>query len=118
MLGMGRSPVSPVAKWIEKMASETVETKLPRLCHARLLQLSEQTVDDDQITNCPRSADRFYGIDVSRFPFPVSRFPFSVSEQSVCPWIRWTIFEERGTRWLTSRVRSSVTLSSTVFTRR
>lgn len=75
MLGMGRSPVSPVAKWIEKMASETVETKLPRLCHVRLLQLSEQTVDDDQITNCPRSADPFYGIDVSRFPFPVSRFP-------------------------------------------
>ena len=53
-----------------------------------------------------------------RFAFPVSRFPFSVSEQSVCSWIRWTIFEERGTRWLTSRVRSSVTLSSTVFTRR
>lgn len=117
MLRMGRSPVSPLAKWIEKMVSEMVETKLPRLCHARRLQLSEQTVDarpNYKLPSIGRSTGRsiprhnaFYGIGVSRFPFP---------GESVCPSIRWTIFEERGTRWLASRV-GSVTLSSIVFTR-
>lgn len=65
------------------MVSEMVETKLPRLCHARRLQLSEQTVDarpNYKLPSIGRSTGRsiprhnaFYGIGVSRFPFPVSR---------------------------------------------
>lgn len=80
------------------MVSETVETKLPRLCHARLSQLSKQTVDARSNYELPsigrihtgRSIschNAFYGIGVSRFsenPF-VLRFDgrFSKNEKLV-----------------------------------
>lgn len=108
-----------MAKWIEKMASETVETKLPRLCHARLSQLSKQTVgapSNYKLSSIGRSTPVARSRVITRSTgsaFRVSRFP----ENLFVLRIRWTIFEERETRWLASRV-GSVTLSPIVFTRR
>lgn len=98
----------------QRNGGNEITATLPRSTFAAIEANDRRTIELQIVLDRPIHVARSRVITRSTgSAFRVSRFP----ENLFVLRIRWTIFEERETRWLASRV-GSVTLWPIVFTRR